>query len=98
MDKNTPREIQYCLKSGATLQAFPFPDRYGTTYFDCEALVQRFLGTYWRVEGGALIPKHKSSKSNPLPELVRVMSDDGSVFCQFSIDDMLSVNLCGAIG
>jgi len=93
MDKKIPGEIQYCLKSGATLQTVPFPVGYGTTYFECEALVKRFLGTYWRVEGRALIPKHKSSKSNPLPELVRVMAEDGSVFCQFSIDDMLSVNL-----
>ncbi len=88
MNKNIPTEIQYCLPSGAILRKFPFPVLEGTSYFYCEALVKKCLNTYWGVEGGALFPMHKSPKSNPLPELIRVVAEDGSIFCQLSIDEM----------
>jgi hypothetical protein len=93
MGKNDPTEIQYCLKSGAILHKMPFPVGCKTSYLDCEDLAKRLLNTYWRVEGGTLSPMHKASKSNPLPDLVRIIADNDSVFCQWSIDEMLNAGL-----
>ncbi len=91
MQKAKPTEIQYCLRSGELVEPepLPYPANYGTSFLECEALAQQLLVTYWHVEGGELHPKQKAGNSNPIPDLVRVLNEDGSVFCQWSVDDMI---------
>lgn len=91
MQKAKPTEIQYCLRSGELVEpgSCPYPSNLGTSFLECETYAQRLLDTYWYVEGGELHPKQKAAKSNPIPDLVRVLDEDGSVFCQWSVEDMI---------
>jgi hypothetical protein len=46
------------------------------------------LSTYWLNEGGTPRAQRKYGKNNPLPELVRVVGDNGEEICRWSVDDL----------
>jgi hypothetical protein len=84
-----PDRIEYC-SNGKVLPdhgTFPYPLGHRTSYSACLALVQQMFRTYWRKEGHTLHPMHKGK---PLPDLVRVVTEDDTVICQWSKDDELA--------
>jgi hypothetical protein len=90
MRQGVPDRIEYCLMSGETVDPFslPYPYGYGISFSHCLALAQRCLSTYWRNEDGKLRTQRKYAKSNPLPELLRVVADNGAEICRWSVDDL----------
>jgi hypothetical protein len=85
MRQAEPDRIEYCLLSGEVLNSFPFPCGHEISYGHCLSLAQQCLSTYWRDEGGTLRP---TTKIKPLPQLVRVVGDNGEEICRWSVDDL----------
>jgi hypothetical protein len=88
MERAEPARIEYCSLSGEILEpTFDYPIGRGTSFGDCEALARHLLVARWRREGDALIPMI----SKPHSKMVRVVTDDGKVICQWSVDDERSM-------
>jgi hypothetical protein len=82
--------IEYCLKAEGARVLDVFPSTWSAPSLgDFIALAQMGLRTYWRVEGGALRPMHKATSKYSLPELVRVVAENGEEICRWSVDDEL---------
>jgi hypothetical protein len=90
MRQAEPDRIEYCLLSGEVVDPFPisYPYGYGISFRHCLTLAQQCLSTYWRNEGGTLRAQRKYGRRNPLPELVRVVGDNGEEICRWSVDDL----------
>jgi hypothetical protein len=90
MQQDVPARIEYALLSGETVDPFalPYPYGYGISFNHCLALAQQCLSSYWRTEDGKLRALRKYGKSNPLPQLVRVVGDNGAEICRWSVDDL----------
>jgi hypothetical protein len=91
MRQAEPDRIEFCLLSGERVDPFSISYPYGheISFGHYLALTQQSLRTYWRNEGGTLRAQRKYGKSNPLPELVRVVGDNGEELCRWSVNDLL---------
>jgi hypothetical protein len=81
-----PDRIEYCL-NGKVLtdpSPLPYPLGHGMSYSDCLVTTQTLFRAYWHNIGGTLQPMHKGK---PLPDLVRVVTKDGTIVCQWSKQD-----------
>lgn len=90
MRQAEPDRIEYCLLSGKLVDPFSILYPYGheISFGHCLALAQQCLSTYWRNEDGTLRAQRKYGKSNPLPEVVRVVGDKGEEICRWSVNDL----------
>jgi len=83
-----PDRIEYCCNGKVlTDGTFPYPLGHQTSYGACLALNRQMLLAYWRKEGNTLHPMHKVKTP---PDLVRIVTKDGTVICQWSKDDELA--------
>ena len=90
MRQAEPERIEYCLLSGEVVDPFSisYPRGHEISFGHCLEIAQQCLSTYWRNEGGTLRAQMKYGKSNPLPELVRVVGENGEEICRWSVDDL----------
>jgi hypothetical protein len=90
MRQAEPDRIEYCLLSGKLVDPFSIRYPYGheISFGHCLALAQQCLSTYWRHEGGTLRAQRKYGKSNPLPEVVRVVGNNGEEIYRWSVNDL----------
>lgn len=80
-----PARIEYCA-GPQVIESHEYPIGRLMDYASCVALTQSALRIYWRRSGDTL---HKMHKLKPYPDSARVVAEDGSVICRWTIDEEL---------